>query len=126
MRAFYLCLMFLPLLARSELLRLDAGAPGAVTDPVMKKIGAVDITPNLEIAGQKSELPLHGLYWSAPDFKVIFETSDSAAICYWTEEDFSVSKVHREDSRCYVKSIIFDTEKRTYTVKKKPWWRFWE
>ena len=83
-------------------------------------------TPKLEIEGPKGEWPLHGLYWSAPAFKVIFETSDSVAICYWSEEDFGVSKMHREDSRRYVKSITFDTEKKTYTVKKKSWWKFWK
>ncbi len=126
MRPLFICLMFLPTLALSEQVRLDAGAPGAVTDPVLKKIGAIDIMQNLEIEGPKGEWPLHGLYWSAPDFKVIFETSDSVAICYWTEEDFGRSKIHRADSRRYARSIIFDTEKKTFTVKQKPWWKFWK
>ncbi|HEY4246460.1 MAG TPA: hypothetical protein VGM64_06355 [Lacunisphaera sp.] len=126
MRALFLCLMLLPAAALSEVLRLEAGAPGAVTDPVMKKIGAIDITRNLEIEDPKGEWPLHGLYWSAPDYKVIFETSDSVAMCYWTEEDFGRSKMHREDSRRYARSIAFDTEKKTFTAKKKSWWQFWK
>ena len=87
--------MLLAATALSEVVHLDAGAPGAVTNPAMKKIGAIDITRNLEIKDPKGEWPLHGLYWSVPDFKVILETSDSVAIRYWTEEDFGRSKMHR-------------------------------
>ncbi|OQB85685.1 MAG: hypothetical protein BWX86_02807 [Verrucomicrobia bacterium ADurb.Bin122] len=125
MRVFFLFLIFLPATVFSEIVRLDAGAASAITEPILKKIGAKDITPNLAIVGPKGGSPVHGLYWSVPDFKVIFVKSDRT-LCYWTEEDFSRSKAHREDSRRYVRSIIFDTEKKTYTVKKKSWWKFWQ
>jgi hypothetical protein len=125
MRALIISLMLLPAAALAEAVRLDAGAPGSVTEPVLKKIGAIDITQNLAVEGSKDEWPLHGLYWSVPDFKMVFETSDSVSICYWTDEDFSRSKAHREESRRYASSIVFDTEKKTFTVKKKSWWKFW-
>ncbi len=126
MRALLISLMLLPAAALAEVVRLDAGAPGSVTEAVLKKIGAIDITQNLAVEGPKGEWPLHGLYWSVPDFKMVFETSDSVSICYWTEEDFGRSKMHREESRRYARSILFDTDKKTFAVKTKSWWKFWK
>ena len=125
MRALFISLMFLPAAAFAEVVRLDAGAPGSVTESVLKRIGAVDTTGNLAVEGPKGEWPLRGLYWSVPDFKMVFEIRDSVSICYWTDEDFGQSKAHREESRRYARSIVFDTEMKTFTVKKKSWWKFW-
>jgi hypothetical protein len=131
MRAFLLLLMFLPVIGFTEQVRLEVGASSAATDEVLRKIAATDITPNMEVVGSKGEWPVYGLYWSVWDFKVILEIASGEkkvgviSICYWTDDDFNVSKMHREDSRRYVRSITFDTEKKTYIVKKKSWWRFW-
>ena len=115
-------MVLFPVAGFTEQVTLSVGASPATTKEVLKKIAAVDITPGLEIVGSNGEWPLHGLCWSAPDYKVIFELSKP--LCYWTDADFDVSKSYREKSRRYVRSITFDTEKKTYTVKKNPWWRF--
>jgi len=130
MRIFLLVLFLLPAAGFCEQVRLEVGASNAATGDALKKIAAVDITPNLDVEGAKGERPSHGLYWSVRDFKMILEiardgkTEEVGSICFWTDEDFSHSKAHREDSRRRASSIVFDTEKKTFIVTKKPGWSF--
>jgi hypothetical protein len=123
MRAILLLVLF-PTICLAEQVRLDVGASSTATKETLRKILATDITPNQEIVGSKGEWPVRGLYWAAHDFKIIFEIADQS-LCYWTEEDFGVSKMHRENSRRYARSILFDTEKKSFTVLKKSRWKFW-
>jgi hypothetical protein len=127
MRTLVFLLLILPALSRAELIQIRNGDPASAVFTLLPKI-AIDITSGQEFVGPKGEWPLTGVYWAARDYKLVIaigrDESKVTEISYWNEDDFTASKVRRADSRRYAKSIVFDTEKKTYVVKNRSWWRF--
>jgi hypothetical protein len=127
MRTLVFLLLIIPALGRAELVQIKTGDSASTVFAALAKI-AVDITPGQEIVGPKGEWPLKGIYWAARDYELVMavggDESKITEISYWNVADFSASKMRRADSRRYARSIVFDTEKKTYVIRKRSWWRF--
>ena len=86
---------------------------------IIRECGGQDITSELAIISLDGEGPLRGLVWHLEPYNSVISIGardgNLAGIDYWTTADFSVSKIHRVESKRSLKSLTF--EKQTRTVK---------
>jgi hypothetical protein len=90
----------------------------------LHKLDATDIGVGMELERSNNGLPSKGAYWRISAFKCIVALSVKdgkiATVSYWTERDFSRSKVDRINSRLYAQSIIFNKTKNRLSVNQLP------
>jgi hypothetical protein len=90
----------------------------------LRKLEATDISSGIEREASDNERLLKGVYWRISSFKcvvaLLIREERIAAISYWSEEDFSQSKVHREASRLYAQSILFNSMDNHSSVNLLP------
>ena len=98
---------------------LSLGMSHELALEIIRECGGQDITSELAIVSLTGEGPLSGLVWHLEPYNSVIsigaQNGNLAGIDYWTIEDFSVSKIHRVESKRSLKSLTF--EKQTRTVK---------
>ena len=86
---------------------------------IIRECGGEDVTSSQAIMQPDGSRPLSGLVWSLGPYNGVLEIGEEngnlSQIYYWTANDYSVSKLHRVESRKSLKSLTF--EKLTRTLK---------
>lgn len=123
MGAFILAFLFLPIVAFAEEVRV---AVGQSTDQVLatiKKHGAIDITPGMDVIGPKGEHPLHGIYWEFRYYDAIVELTTKQGkvvrMSFWTKKDFGESKSHRAESERNITALKLNTKTGGVSIEKR-------
>jgi len=102
-------------------LTLHLGMSREAAEATIKECGGHDVTQNLAIMGRNGEPPPSGWYWDLEAYGSVVAISSAddgklAQIVYWTGADFSESKLHREESKKYLKSLTFDPQSKTVKI----------
>ena len=123
MRTLIAILLLLPLAALAEDERIAVGQNRDDVVALIQKHGATDITPSLEVAGQKDEWPLKGIYWKFRDYDAIITLTAKdrkiTAMTYWTKKDFSESKSHRTKAEQSITALKLDTKTKGVSLEKE-------
>ena len=86
---------------------------------IIRECGGEDVTSAQAIMGPDGSRPLSGLFWNLGPYNAVLEIGEEhgnlTQIYYWTADEYSMSKLHRVESRKSLKSLTF--EKQTRTVK---------
>lgn len=92
MRAFILALLFLPVVTFADEVRVAVGQSRDELIATIKKHGATDITPGMEVVGPKGEHPISGVVWQFADYDAViwlsFRDGTVVHMTYWTKKDF--------------------------------------
>jgi hypothetical protein len=110
--------------ASGAVLCLHVGATHDETMSVLKKVGAVDITENVEMLREgPGEGPLRGFFWLVRDYDIVIGLSETREdkierISFWKPQtDFDKDKGTVAEIERYARSLKFDTEKKTVEVE---------
>jgi len=100
-------------------LRLGMSRDAALA--IIKECGGQDVTRYQAIQGPHGESPPSGWFWDFEAYRsiVAIGSADDGKINqieYWTHADFSVSKLHREESKKSLKAITFDQQSKTVKI----------
>jgi hypothetical protein len=88
---------------------------------IIRECGGQDITAKLAVVGPNGEWPLSSLYWSLEEYdsvvEIVAENGNVIGISYWRVADFSESKIHRFESRRDLKSLTFEKQTKTLSMR---------
>ena len=122
MRISLLLLLFVPLTALCEEVRIAVGMSRDDVVATIKKHGGVDITPGLAVVGPNGEHPLRGYYWSFRDYDAIIELSPRDGkierLTYWNKKDFGESKNHRANTEQRITTLKLNTKTKAVVIEK--------
>jgi len=123
MRAFIFSLLLLPVAVFADEVCVEVGQSRDKVVATIKKHGATDITPGMEIVGPKGEHPVTGVVWQFADYDAVIQLSvrDGTVvhIAYWTKKDFGESKSHRAKSEQSITTLKIDTKTKGVSIEKK-------
>ena len=125
MRTLFLAVLFLPLVALSDEVRITVGMSRDEAVALIQRHSGKDITSGLEVMGPKGEWPLTGIFWEFKDYDAIIAISNRdgkiTRMTYWTKKDFSQSKGHRDETEQRITTLKIDTQTRAISLEKtKP------
>lgn len=122
MRAFILALLFLPVVTFADEVRVAVGQSRDELIATIKKHGATDITPGMEVVGPKGEHPISGVVWQFADYDAViwlsFRDGTVVHMTYWTKKDFGESKSHRAKTEQSITALKLDTKTRAVSIEK--------
>ena len=100
---------------------LSLGMRHELAMQIIRECGGQDITSKLAVVGPNGEWPLSNLYWSLEEYDSVVEIAaehgNVVEINYWTGADFSKSKIHRYESTRKLKTLTFDKQTKTLSMR---------
>jgi len=88
---------------------------------IIRECGGQDITSKLAVVGPNGEWPLSNLYWRLEDYNSVVEINakdgNVVAIGYWRVGDFFENKIRRIESRVNLKTLTFDKQTKTLSMR---------
>ena len=88
---------------------------------IIRECGGQDITSKLAVVGSNGEWPLSNLYWSLEAYDSVVEidaeNGNVVGIGYWRVADFSESKIRRIESTRDLKSLTFEKQTKTLSIR---------